>query len=68
MFHIVDYHGFSISVSLRGPYYVIKLDALADMGVPWRELLLSPFALGERAACLTAQDFIDEIIKERGLH
>jgi hypothetical protein len=68
MFHIADYHGFSISVSLRGAYYIIKLDELADMGIPWRELLVSPSELGERAASLTAQDFIDEMIKERGLH
>jgi hypothetical protein len=68
MLVINNYNGYSIAVSLRGEYYVMKIYELADMGSPATEFLISPAMFGEHVARVTAQEFIDAAVKERIRH
>jgi hypothetical protein len=63
-----NYNGFTISVLLRGNIYVATI---FEMGKPYAEVadvLMSPAMLGEHAAFLNAQKFVDAQARTRTQH
>ena len=63
-----NYNGFTISVLLRGYLYVATIFELGKIHAGVSDVLMSPASLGEHAAFVGAQRFVDAQALERTQH